>query len=154
MSINNHERARHLLRADRVEGISDSDRQWLDSHLFDCESCMKEASAVSAAIEAWRAVSVVAPADLVYRTTLAVRHQAEQHQAEHEPKAFLGIAVAISSVLAIVTTPYTLAAFAWIGRFFNVTDVVWQLAFVMWWFLPATVLSAAAGWKHVARRQS
>ena len=154
MNLDSHERARQLLRAAQIEGISEKDRQWLDSHVAVCEACANEASLLSASIASWRALNVTAPAGLLQRTTLAVGRRAEQRRLEREPTLFLWLAAGLATLWAILTTPYVWAAFSWMGRLAHAADIVWQLAFVMWWFLPASVLGAAAGWRYNARRQS
>ena len=153
MKLENHERARRLLRAARVEGIPDADREWLDVHLGACEACANEAAELARSIASWRALNITAPLELVERTTSVVQRRAEERRAQREPTVFLWLAAIISTLWAILTTPYVWTTFAWVGRLIHVADVVWQFAFVMWWFLPATVLGAAAGWRHVARRQ-
>jgi hypothetical protein len=150
MSAESHERARKLLRAARVEGISAGERQWLDAHVAGCRECANEANAMAVAIESLRTLGVTAPADVVRRTSLAVHQRAEERRVEKEPAVFLGVAAVMSSVWAIFATPYIWAAFAWLGQLLHVSDAVWQLGFLLWWFLPATVLAAAAGWRHVA----
>jgi anti-sigma factor RsiW len=153
MNLDNHQRARQLLRAARIEGISDEDQRWLDSHVTTCDACANETSLLSASIASWRALNVHAPADLVQRTALAVNHRAAQLRLEREPTLVLWLAAGLSTLWAILTTPYVWAAFSWLGRLVHTGDIVWQFAFVMWWFLPATVLGAAAGWRRSVRRQ-
>jgi hypothetical protein len=154
MNLESHARARKLLHAARVEGISSNDRQWLDAHLVDCTECSKEAAAVSMAIDSLRALSVSAPADLVRRTSLAVHRQAVERRSKRETAAPLWIAAAASSVWTLSTTPFVWAAFAWFGSLIHVPDTVWQLGFLMWWFMPASALAAVAGWRHVANRRA
>lgn len=144
MKLENHERAKRLLRADRVEGIAAGERRWLDAHLDGCRECSEEANALANAIGSIKALGVAAPAGLARRTSLAVRQHAQQRRAKGEPAVFLGIAAVFSSVWAIVTTPYLWTVFAWSGSVLHMPQTVWQLAFLMWWFLPATVLAAVA----------
>jgi anti-sigma factor RsiW len=152
MNLENHARAKKLLHAARVEGISTGDRQWLDAHLAICAECSKEAAAVSTAIDSLRALSVSAPADMVRRTSLAVHHRTEQRKSKQETAAPLWIAAATSSVWTLLTTPLMWAAFAWFGTLIRVPTSVWQLVFLMWWFTPASVVAAVAGWQHVRKR--
>lgn len=153
MSGENHERARMLLRAARVEGITEKDRTWLDEHLEACESCAYEASRLAASIASLKTLNVTAPSDLARRTALVIERRAEQRRLEQEPTIFLWLSAGVATVWAILTTPYVWAAFEWVGRLIHVGNVVWELGFFMWWFLPATVLAAAAGWR-TARSQS
>lgn len=152
MKAESHVRARKLMVADRVEGIAAGDRQWLDAHLAGCSECSNEAAALGAAINVVRTFQVTAQADAVRRTRLAMHHRAEQLRRQRERATPLWIAVAMSSVSAIVVTPFIWSAFAWIGNSFQLSPAFWQLGFLMWWFLPATVLSGIAGWRHVSRR--
>ena len=152
MKVETHQRARKSLSAARVEGISSSERQWLEAHLAECSECSREARALAVAIDSLRTFSVSAPEDAVRRASLAVHRRAARRRSEREPGVFLGVAAVASGVWAILTTPYIWATFAWLGNALHVSDAIWQLGFLMWWFLPATVLAAAAGWRHAARR--
>ena len=152
MKVESHVRAKKLLVADRVEGIAAGERLWLEAHLSACNECSNEAAALSAAIDSVRTFSVTAQPDAVRRTRLALYRRAGQLREERERAAPLWIAVAISSVWAIVTAPFLWSAFAWFGSSLRLSSAFWQLGFLMWWFLPATVLSGAACWRHVSRR--
>jgi hypothetical protein len=37
---------------------------------------------------------------------------------------------------------------------FQVSDVIWQMGFLIWWFLPVTVLAAVSAWQHNVRRDT
>jgi hypothetical protein len=154
MNPETHERARKLLGAATVEGISPMEDQWLKTHLSACEECTNEARALESAVGAFRSLRVVANGDMVRRTNLAVRRRAQELQARREHAIPLWISVGVSTVLVLVTTPYAWSLFAWFGRITNMPNMVWQAGFLMWWFLPATILAAAAGWKRVVEPQS
>lgn len=142
MNIENHEQARKLLAARRIEGISPIEESWLDDHLAQCDDCSKEADTLALAINSLRAFSVTARPEAVRRASSAVRMRAEQRQQEQQRAIPIWIAAAMSGALAIFTTPYTWALFAWLGRMLQVSDIAWQLGFLMWWFLPASVVAA------------
>ena len=148
MNAMDHERARKLLTADAVEGITSSERRWLEAHLAACHECSTEATALADSIQSLRAVPVVATAEIVRRTKLAVRTRSQELQAARAQTAPLWIAIAISTVLMIVTTPYVWRAFAWFGGLIQVPNAVWGIGFLMWWFLPATILAAAAAARY------
>jgi hypothetical protein len=143
-----HERARRLIAASHVEGISAGDRQWLDGHLAACAPCSQEASAVAEAIRSLRAAPVVASGPTVWRTRLAVRRRAEELRSQRERSVPLWSAVAVAAVWTLVTTPFTWWTFAALGRVARVPEPVWQVGFLLWWFLPATVLAAIVAWRH------
>ena len=143
-----HQRARKLLAAAAVESITSSERRWLDAHVAACDECSSEAAALTDAIQALRAIPMVAAPELVRRTRLAVGIRSQELQAARAQAAPLWIAIAISTVLMIVTTPYVWQAFRWLGLLIQVPSEVWQIGFLMWWFLPATILAAAAALRH------
>ena len=147
-----HARAKKLIVADRVEGISPEERDWLDSHLADCDECSTEASRLSAAIQTFRAVAMTASPDLVRRTSSMVLQRARQKQTPRRESVAVWIATAVSVASMAYSSPYVWSALAWIARFSHAPDIVWQAGFLMWWFMPATILAAAAAWRR-ARQQ-
>jgi len=147
-----HERARLLIAARHVEGISAADRVWLDTHLDACAPCSREASAVADAIGSLRAAPVHASAQAVWRTRLAVRRRAEELRSQRERAVALWSAVAIAAGWVLLTTPFAWWTFAALGRAARAPDAVWQAGFLLWWFLPATVLAAIMAGRHAGER--
>jgi len=145
-----HERARGLLAAGRVEGISGADREWLDRHLAACAQCAEEAAAVATAIDLLRASPVLADANMVRRTRLAVRQRAEDVRIDRARAVPLWIAGALSVAWMLLTIPYGWQAFAWLGQAARVPEPVWQGTFLMCWFLPATVVTAIIYWQQAS----
>jgi len=150
MSEADHERARKLLAAVALDDITVGERNWLDRHLAGCTECSSEAGALSAAVQSLRVLTVAASPELVQQTKLAVYRRAQQLQAARSRSAPLWIATAISSIWMILTAPYVWRTFAWFGQMAHMPDAVWQAGFLMWWFLPATVLAAAAASRYTA----
>ena len=148
MKLESHEGARQLLRAARVEGISDKERQWLDAHLAGCAECSGEAAVLAAAIDSLQALSRDTGPEVVRRTSAAVHRRAGEIRVKREHAVPLWTAVAASSVWAIITTPYVWSTFAWLGHELYLGDTVWQVGFLMWWFLPATAFGCIAAWRH------
>ena len=148
MSSESHERAQQLITKAQVEGIRVDERDWLDDHLASCPDCTTAADALTAAVQSLRGLSHPATPELVRQTRLAVRVRAEQLRATRSGWAPLWIATALSSISMILTTSYVWQAFGWVGRVGHIPGVVWQVGFLMWWFLPATFLAAAAVWRH------
>ena len=142
-----HERARQLILTDRVEGISDTEREWLGGHLQECAQCAEEASAVAATIDSLRAAPALARAEIVQRARLAVRRRSAELAEERARRGPLWIAAAVSVVLMVITAPASWWAFAWLARAARVPDPVWQVAFLVGWFLPATILAAIVAWR-------
>ena len=153
MNLQNHERAKKLLAMRRIEGIAPAEEKWLDDHLTHCDACSNAAQSLAVAIDAVRSFSVTARPEAVRRASAAVRLRAEQMRHERERTIPIWIAAAMSAALAILTTPYTWAAFAWVGRLLQVSDITWQVGFLMWWFLPATVAGAVAARRRTVSTQ-
>jgi anti-sigma factor RsiW len=150
MNSIDHERARKLIEADAVEGITGAERDWLSRHLSACSECSNKAAALVDAINALRAVPIAASPELVRQTRLAVHRRAEELKAARAWSAPLWIATAISSASVILTTPYVWRTFGWLGHMVHLPDAVWQVGFLMWWFLPATVLAGAVASRYAA----
>jgi anti-sigma factor RsiW len=147
MNQDKHQRAAQLLRAARIEGIPSPDEQWLRSHLSDCAACAREEKTLADAIDGFRGVRVAADPEMVRRTSILVRRRAEELKVKRERAIPLWISAAMSAVLVMFTTPLVWSALEWFGRATHVPELAWQFAFLTWWFLPATILTAAAGWQ-------
>jgi anti-sigma factor RsiW len=148
MNPESHEHARRLLDAHRVEGISSAEQDWLERHLASCDECSSAAEGLDATIQSLRSLPVVANSELVRQTRLAVRNRAEERRAARSRSVPLWIATALSSGLMIFTSSYVWQVFAWIGSLAGIPNAVWLAGFLVWWFLPATILAAAAAWRQ------
>ena len=148
MSAESYEHARQLITKAEVEGIRVEERDWLNVHLASCTSCSSVADSLTAAVQSLRSLSISANPEFVRQTRLSVLVRAEQLRAERARLTPLWIATAVSSISIILTTSYVWQAFGWLGRVGHIPAVVWQVGFLMWWFLPATILAAAAAWRH------
>jgi hypothetical protein len=73
-----HERARRLIAAKGVEGISTNHQAWLDAHLEGCSACAEMAEAVERAIRTLRSVTVQVNTELVDRTRRVVQLRAHE----------------------------------------------------------------------------
>ena len=153
MNVNDHERARKLVATGAVEDITVSERRWLDDHLAACHECSSEAGALAVAIQSLRAVSVATDPELVRRTRLAVSIRSQELQASRARSAPLWIDTAVSSVWMILTAPYVWRTFAWFGNMAHIPSAVWEVGFLMWWFLPATFLAAAAASRYATHNE-
>jgi hypothetical protein len=154
VNAENHERARALLASAHVEGISTDDDRWLSAHLAECAECSNEEAALAASIQSLRSFNVTASRNAVRRASLAVQHRAADLRREHDRAVSLWTAAATSAAWAAMTTPFAWSVFAWLGRMFDLPDLLWKLGFVMWWFLPATVLGGIVVWRRARQHDS
>jgi len=148
MNETNHERARSLLLGALIEDIAPTERDWLQRHLEACVECANESDALAAAVGSIQSFQVTASRELVQRTRIVVHIRAQQLAATRARSAPLWIATVISSLCMIATAPYVWSVFSWFGRMAHVPIALSGIGFLMWWFLPATILAAAAAWRH------
>jgi predicted anti-sigma-YlaC factor YlaD len=142
MSENLHARAEKLIAQERIEGVSQSERDWLASHLRDCQSCAQAAQQTSEALRALRGAAIRLPRGLAERTKFRVQLRAQEMR-EREPKRrLLWIMCAMSWALGIATAPYVWRAFEWAGDRLGLPRLVWEMGFGLWWTIPALVAAA------------
>jgi anti-sigma factor RsiW len=137
MSDSNHARAKRLVAQDRVEGISQTERDWLGGHLQECPGCAARAQETDQALRSLRTTAIPLPAGLVSRTQFRVQLRLQEMR-EREPKRrALWAACAVSWVFGIASAPYVWRLFQWFGERTGVPRLVWELGFGLWWTIPA-----------------
>jgi predicted anti-sigma-YlaC factor YlaD len=142
MSKNLHSRAEKLIAQQRIEGITQSERDWLAAHLRECPACSQVAQQTNAALRALRGLPVPLPRGLAARTQFRVQLRA-QVMREREPKRrLLWIMCAMSWALGIATAPYVWRAFEWAGERLGMPRLIWEMGFGLWWTIPALVAAA------------
>jgi len=138
---NGHERAIDLISQREVEGISEADARWLESHLAACQECAAYELALSGAEHAIRSVTVMASAALVESTRARVRVHAEQLR-EHESRMVL---IGVSFCLGVVTSTLTAWLWwkcgAWIADRLGLPASVVEPGVLLFWLLPAVVIA-------------
>lgn len=141
-----HERARHLIDMERVEGLSRADQRWLEDHLATCPTCANQASATDAALRVLRTSPVSVPRDLAASAQLIVRRQAEELRVQHTRNVALAIGCTLSWVFGVASAPLVWKVCAWLGATLDLPRVVWVLGFVTWWFVPLSVMGLVVLW--------
>jgi hypothetical protein len=137
MSENLHKRAAQLIAKARVEGLADSEREWLAAHLQDCEFCNEHARQTDRALRSLRTAAIPLPADLASRTQFRVRLRAMELR-EREPKRrMLWLACAASWIFGIASAPYVWRLFEWFGQLTGAPKLVLEIGFGLWWTIPA-----------------
>ena len=137
-----HARAEKLIAQERIEGITQSERDWLASHLRECQACAQVALQTNDAVRVLRAVHVSLPRGLAERTRFRLQLRAQEMR-EREPKRrLLWIMCAMSWALGIATAPYVWRAFEWAGERMGLPRLLWEMGFGLWWTIPALVAAA------------
>jgi hypothetical protein len=142
MNENLHARAEKLIAQERIEGITQSERDWLAAHLLECSTCARIAEQTNDAVRVLRAVHVSLPRGLAERTRFRLQLRAQEMR-EREPKRrLLWIMCAMSWALGIATAPYVWRAFEWAGERMGLPRLLWEMGFGLWWTIPALVAAA------------
>ncbi len=140
MNGHEHERAVDLISRREVEGISEADAHWLESHLTECAECFKYELALGSAEQAMRSFAVMATGSLVASTQARVHARAVDLR-ERDSRRFL---IVISFAMGVVFS--TLSAWAWwkVGAWmverFSLPSAIVGPGVVFFWLLPAILL--------------
>jgi hypothetical protein len=142
MNSNLHLRAQTLIAQERVEGLSPSDRDWLASHLNECESCAASARELESALRTLRTEPIPFPSGLTARTQFRVQLRAQELR-EREPRhRLMWITCGVSWAFGVVSAPYVWRIFEWIGQHTGAPKLVLEFGFGLWWAIPALVAAA------------
>ena len=142
MNENLHARAEKLIAQERVEGISQAERDWLAGHLHECPACCQVAQQTNDALRTLRGLAIPLPRGLTARTQFRVQLRAQELR-EREPKRrLLWIMCVMSWGLGIATAPYVWRAFEWAGERIGLPRLVWEMGFGLWWTIPALIAGA------------
>jgi len=142
MNQGRHARAEQLIAQERVEGISQAEREWLAAHLQECAACTNLARQTDQALRSMRAAAIPFPSGLASRTQFRVRLRAQELR-EREPKRrALWLTCAVSWIFGVASAPYVWSLFQWFGQHTGAPKLVWELAFGLWWTLPALFVVA------------
>jgi hypothetical protein len=137
MSETPHQRGLQLIARARVEGLSQSERDWLAAHLQDCEFCSEHARQTDRALRSLRTAAISLPADLASRTQFRVRLRAMEMREREPRRRMLWLACAFSWIFGIASAPYVWRLFEWFGRVTGAPEFVWEIGFGLWWAIPA-----------------
>jgi anti-sigma factor RsiW len=141
-----HKKAEGLITTARVEGLSDSDREWLSSHLEECAICAGRAENLVKMLVALRSIPITLDPAVVEATRRRVRMRARDLREDRSRMRALWVSCSLSWVLGIVTAPLLWQGFKWTGRHLALPDLAWQAAFLLWWLVPAAIVSGALAW--------
>ena len=137
MSENLHQRGLQLIAKARVEGLSQSESDWLASHLRECEFCSEHGRQTDRALRSLRTAPIALPPDLASRTQFRVRLRAMELRHQEPHRRMLWFACAASWVFGIATAPFVWRLFAWFGQRTGVPKLALEIGFGLWWTIPA-----------------
>ena len=152
MNAELHARAEQLIAKERVEGISQAERDWLAAHLRACTHCAEHARQTEQALRGLRTAAIPLPSGLASRTQFRVQLRLQEMR-EREPKRrALWAACAVSWVFGIASAPYVWRLFEWFGERTGLPKLVWELGFGLWWTIPALFVLVVLLMEKVRRR--
>jgi hypothetical protein len=137
MSEKLHKRAQQLIAKERVEEISQAERELLAAHLRECESCAEFARQTDRALRLLRTAAISVPSDLASRTQFRVRLRAMELREREPRRRLLWFACAASWIFGIASAPYVWRLFEWFGQLTGMPKLVWEIGFGLWWTIPA-----------------
>jgi len=132
-----HTRAEHLIAQERVEGISQAEREWLSTHVQDCALCTGLARQTDQALRGFRTAAIPLPSGLASRTQFRVRLRAEELREHGLRRKLVWVIAGVSWALGIASAPWVWHAFEWVGHRTGAPKLIWEVGFVMWWAVPA-----------------
>lgn len=139
MSENLHARAQHFIAKERIEGLAQSERDWLSAHLNECGECSASAQQTDAALRSLRTMSIPFPSGLARRTQFRVRLRAQELREREPQRRLMWITCGVSWALGVASAPYVWQAFQWIGAHTGAPKLVLQIGFGLWWSIPALI---------------
>jgi anti-sigma factor RsiW len=147
MSEDVHKRAQTLITASRVEGISNSDRAWLNAHLADCAACALRAHSLETAVALLRSIPVTLDPEVVGATRRRVRLRARELREHKSRMRGLWMACAFSWLLGVLSAPLVWWAFQRLSQRFDLPEPLWITALAFYWVVPAAAGAAALAWQ-------
>lgn len=138
-----HARAEQLIAKERVEGISQSERDWLSAHLEGCERCAEFTCQTEQALRALRIAAIPLPSGLASRTQFRVRLRAEELRDKEPARKLVWAVAGVSWALGVATAPWVWHGLEWIGQATGAPRVLMQAGFVLWWGVPALLAAGA-----------
>ena len=146
MTITIHERAIELSAKALVTDLSDSEQIWLDQHVAGCAACAAEIDARTAMLHGMKTMPILADESLVLNTQLRVRERCIQMRLKETRMAPIWISCTLASVWMLFSTPYLWQVFDSIGHWLQIPDLLWQMGFLITWFMPAVSGAIVAFW--------
>jgi predicted anti-sigma-YlaC factor YlaD len=141
MTRDTHDEARELiaLAGAKNEGLSDTQQNWLRSHLQECAACRDYAEAVGRVVRGLRSQPLAADSRLVRATQMRVRARTLELQRQQERMWVICVCCAAVTLGTVVTTLVLYRGFAWMGQQVRLPGPVWQIGLLALGLMPAIV---------------
>lgn len=148
MSHSDHERAKDLLLVRDLEGVSQSDARWLESHLAGCPDCGSLAEDLRLTSYALRSAPVMASSSLVSATQARVRARATELR-DHQARTFLiGISFCLGLLWSAGSAFLGLKLSGWLADKIHVAPWLIAAGLVVFWLAPAIAVAVGLLVQH------
>jgi predicted anti-sigma-YlaC factor YlaD len=152
-----HEWTQELMATGEIETLTGVARRQVQEHLSECAACREFGELIGGLERALHSISIAADASLVNVTRARVHYRAAELERQRQRWWLITLSTALVALSTVVTTPFLLQGFAWLGSSMHVPNLVWQAGFVLFWISPAllaSVLLSAFGVHWSERRGS
>lgn len=139
MTRSEHDETRELIALG--DSVSDAQQAWLRAHIDECDACRQYAETANGVVRSLRSLPLAADARLVRATQMRVRFHASRLREARERMWLVGMACLGVGLSATLTVPFLWRLFAWMGERAGVSTVVWQTSFMVFFIMPALVVS-------------
>jgi len=140
MNGHEHERPMDLIFRRDVEGITQDEGQWLESHLAACQACAGFALAMGDTAQALRSFPVMASSSLVEATKARVHARAEQLRERDARRFLIAISFAMGMVVSAISAWAWWKVGGWMVEQFSVPSTIVGPGLVLFWLLPSIFL--------------
>jgi anti-sigma factor RsiW len=141
MTNSDHERAREFLLLRDIEGISDSDATWVESHLTCCPECSSFVEELELAERALRSIPVTATLSLVSATQTRVRRRAAELRDQQARNFLIGISFCLGLLWSAGSVFVGLKLSGWLADKIHVASWIIATALVVFWLAPAVAIA-------------
>ena len=143
-----HERACRLINAWHVEGISATEREWLDAHLVECTACRARAAPTSTHSKHCGRIrlALIPPSSARRRRAFAcglvscakTRHACARFGFPVRSRGFWAWRARHLSGGPSIGSAFTP----------RLPSLIWETAFAVWWLLPAGAVAVLIAWNQ------
>ena len=141
MTNHDHQRAIDLITRRGVEGISESELSWLDTHLAECSGCSAYAISLRTASQVLRSMPVMASPSLVTTAQARLRARALELR-ERESRLFLiGVSFCLGMLSSTASAWLWWKFGSWAVQLLGLPEAIVAPGVVLFWLLPSIAIA-------------
>jgi hypothetical protein len=136
-----HERAIDLTSRRELEGVTEAEARWLESHLAECADCSQFELALGSAEQAMRSFTVVATASLVESTRARIHARAEQLREQQSRVVLIGVSFCLGVLTSTLTAWVWWKFGSWVAETLGLPSGIIEPGVLLFWLLPAIAIA-------------